>query len=395
MNPNIGGIEPSLIRTINARKRPDDIDLGLGEPTIPPDMTAFEAALRWTRANGSPYSPNGGFADLRAAIAGYLEIGGWAGAAGQPSADQVCVTVGSEEALYLAIKTVVNPAAHEVLIVEPCYLAYPKICVLEGIRHRLVALDASDGFRPDAAKVLDVLRPDTRLIIINTPSNPTGRVWPANELKALASGLERSGREDVYVLSDEVYRELYYGPGEPVSIAAHHPATLVAGSLSKSNAMTGLRLGWLGGPAEVIEGATKVHQFINTAASSFSQRVAIELLSDHSRLAAHREVYVAARARLIAAAEAARLDWIRPEGAFYALVRLPPGFAENSVGAAERILEEKRLVTVPGRAFGESAEGWLRISWVAPVELLEEGVGRLGEWIRGVSEDQPTSSLAD
>lgn len=393
MNPLISRIEPSLIRSINARKRSGDIDLGLGEPTLPPDLTAFEAALEWTRIHGSPYSPNAGFPELRAAIAAYVGAGGWA--AGPPAEQQVCVTVGSEEAIYLAIKTVVDPAVHEVLIVEPCYLAYPKICVLEGIRHRLMPLDARDGFRPSAAKVLAALKPETRLVVINTPSNPTGRIWPPEELTELASGLGQAGREDIYVLSDEVYRELYYGESAPRGLAAHYPRTLIAGSLSKSNAMTGLRLGWLAGPADVIERAVKVHQFVNTAASTFSQRVASELLADPSRLAGHRKIYLAVRERLMVAAQEQRLEWIPPEGAFYALARLPPNFARDSVGAAKRILEEKRVVTVPGRAFGESAEGWLRLSWVAPVDLLLEGIGRLGEWLHAESGSAAATELSN
>src|SRR5690606_12527579 len=131
--------------------------------------------------------------------------------------------------------------------------------------------------------VLEALRPETRLVVINSPGNPTGRVWPAEELEALARGLE--GREEpVFVLSDEVYRELHYGASPPRSIAEWHPHSLVAGSLSKSSALTGLRLGGLAGPPETVAAAVKLHQFVNTAADTFAQRVAIELLRDPARL---------------------------------------------------------------------------------------------------------------
>jgi aspartate aminotransferase len=377
MNPRIAEVAPSLIRYISARKRPDDIDLGLGEPTIPLAIEAFEVALEWTRRNGSPYSPNAGFPDLRAVIAAYLALDGWASS--DPGVANVCVTVGSEEALYLAIKTIVDPTRDEVLIVEPCYLAYPKICVLEGIRHRMVPLLAGQDFRPHAEAVLEALRPETRLVVLNTPSNPTGRIWPAEELAALAAGLDAK-RPDVYLIADEVYRELYSTDARPASVARFHGRTLVAGSLSKSNSLTGLRLGWLAGPAEVIGPATKVHQFINTAASTFAQRVAIELLSEPARLAANRPHYVAARERLLAAATRNGLDLIPPEGAFYAMIRLPAG-APASLEVAERLLDDRRVVTVPGQAFGESGEGFLRLSWVAPVDRLEEGVGRIAAWL--------------
>jgi aspartate/methionine/tyrosine aminotransferase len=385
LNPALARIPPSLIRTLSARKRADDVDLGLGEPTLRPDTAPFEAALAWVRENGCPYSPNAGFPELRAAIARYLGGSGPAPErAPRYGPDNVCVTVGSEEALYLAIKSVVDPRADEVLIVEPCYLAYPKLCMLEGIRHRMVALSPEDGFRPSAARVLAALRPDTRLVVVNSPGNPTGRIWPDAELRALAAGLGERDRP-VYLLADEVYRELFYTARPPASAADFHPYTLVAGSLSKSNALTGLRLGWLAGPAEVIAAATKVHQFVNTAADTFAQRVAIELLRDPASLAAHRPAYLARREVLLGEAAALGLELIPPEGAFYALLRLPPALAADSLGAAERLLDERRVVAVPGRAFGASGEGWLRISWVAAEDRLAEGLRRIAGFFRAAA----------
>src|SRR5690606_6744909 len=206
-----------------------------------------------------------------------------------------------------------DPARHEVLIVEPCYLAYPKICILEGIPHRMVALDGAEGYRPDATRVLDAVRAETRVIVINSPSNPTGRIWAADELRALRAGLERSGRgDDIYVLSDEVYRELYYGEEPPPSVASYCRTAVVAGSVSKSNALTGLRLGWLAGPAAVIDQAIKVHQFINTAASTFSQRVALEILTGNGSLGRHRELYRVARETLLDVASLAGIRCIPP-----------------------------------------------------------------------------------
>ncbi len=375
MNPRVGAIPTSLIRAVNALKRPGDIDLGMGEPTLRPDPRPFEAALAWVRENGCPYAPNAGFPELRELLATYLSLPGG-------GAEGICVTVGSEEALYLAIKTVVDPSRHEVLVVEPCYLAYPKICELEGIPNRAVALRPEEGFRPRAGPVLESLRPETRLVVINSPANPTGRVWPAEELQALAKGL--AGREEpVFVLSDEVYRELYYGPSPPRSIAEWHPHSLVAGSLSKSSALTGLRLGWLAGPPEVVRSAEKVHQFVNTAVDTFAQRVAVELLREPTRLGEQRPLYAAAREALLTVAVREGVELLPPEGAFYSMVRLPPSLAANSLVAAERLLEERRVVTIPGRAFGESAEGWLRLSWVAPREGLEEGMARIADFFGG------------
>ncbi|HEX2077126.1 MAG TPA: pyridoxal phosphate-dependent aminotransferase [Longimicrobium sp.] len=374
MNPVLAGIAPSIIRAINARKRPGDVDLGLGEPTLRPDPRPFEAAAAWVREHGCPYTANAGFARLREQIAAY------AGLPERGAAENAVVTVGSEEALYLGIKALLDPARDEALVVEPCYLAYPKLCALEGVRHRMVAMDAADGFRPSAARVLEALRPETRLVILNSPNNPTGRTWPEAELRALAEGLAARPGEPVWVLSDEVYRELYFTGTPPVSIGALWPHALVAGSLSKSNALTGLRLGWLVGDAEVIAAAIKAHQLVNTAASTFSQVVAMEVFRDPATLSAHRPHYTERRALLAGLMELHGLEWLPPEGAFYCMVRLPERWAADSLGAAEALLERHRVLATPGVAFGDSGEGWLRLSWVAEPDALRAGIERIAEF---------------
>jgi aspartate/methionine/tyrosine aminotransferase len=371
MNPVLDGIAPSIIRAINARKRPGDIDLGLGEPTLKPDPRPFDAATAWVREHGLPYTANAGLAELRARIAAY------AGRPGQDGAENAVLTVGSEEALYLALKAAIDPARDEVLIVEPCYLAYPKLCALEGIRHRMVALDPADDFRPSAARVLAALGPDTRMVVLNSPNNPTGRVWPEAELRALADGLAARPAPPVRVLSDEVYRELWFGDAPPVSVAALWPHALVAGSLSKSNALTGLRLGWLVGDAETIAAATKVHQLVNTAASTFSQVVAMEIFADRATLAAHRPHYAGRRALLEGLMREHGLRWAPIEGAFYVMVRLPAHLAGDSLAAAGALLERHRVLATPGVAFGDSGEGWMRLSWVAEPDALRTGIERI------------------
>jgi aspartate/methionine/tyrosine aminotransferase len=153
-----------------------------------------------------------------------------------------------------------------------------------------------------------------------------------------------------------------------------YPHTLVAGSLSKSCALTGLRLGWLIGPAEVITQAVTAHGLVNTAAGTIGQRAALAIFREPALLAAHRPIYAAKREVLLQAARRYGVEIVAPEGAFYAMVYSP------RERAAERLLEEHRVVTVPGHAFGSSAEGWLRISWVAPDAALREGLRRIGEF---------------
>lgn len=370
MNPLLSDIAPSIIRELNGRKRPDSIDLGLGEPTLRPDLAPFEAATRWVAEHGCPYSPNPGFMELRGAIARHYAYPGL----DQPSS--VCVTVGSQEALFVALKGLVDPGRDEVLIVGPSYPLYPKLCQMEGIAYREVMLDPYQGFRPDAARVITALGERTRVIVMASPSNPTGRVWPREELELLAQAL--SERESpIYVLSDEVYRELYYGE-PPASMAEVYPRTIVVNSLSKSNSLTGLRLGWLMAPAEVMGGILKAHQFAVSCASTYSQRVALEVFQG-GRLGQHREAYAAQREHLLEGLDREGLGAVLPEGGFYAMIRLKGSWSGDSVKAAFALLERKNVVAVPGAAFG--AEGWLRISWVAPPEALSQGLGRIREFL--------------
>ncbi len=356
MNPRLTTLEPSLIRELNARKRPGDLDLGLGEPVLPPDPAALDAGLRWMAENGCRYSPNLGFPEVRAAVGTYLE---------RP-ADEVCLTNGSQQALHLAMVTALDPERDEVLVIEPGYPAYAKIAQMLGLAVRTVGLDPERHFAPRADRVLGALRPQTRLVVLASPNNPSARIWPAAELEKLCAGLD-----DRWLVFDEVYRELYYTP-EPPPRPVHARALLVGG-LSKCASLTGLRIGWLGAPAELMPLVLRAHQLITTAASTYAQRVALEILT-HGHAGDQRRIYRQRLGNLLEALRASALEFVEPEGAFYCLVRV----GRPSLPAALELLEAKRVVTVPGVAFG--AEGWLRLSWAGPPEEVREGVARLTEW---------------
>lgn len=358
MNPRLANVEPSLIREVNARKKPGDIDLGLGEPILRPDMQPLERALAWLTENGCPYTANAGDPALRKAVAAALQV----------DTSRIIITHGSQEAVYLAIRAAVDAAHDEVLVVEPAYPAYARICEAEGIAVRRAPLSADDGFAPRARPVLEALTERTRLVVLSSPCNPTGRVWPREELAALAAGLPDSCR----VLSDEVYRELWYDT-PPVSMAALRDNTIVAGGLSKSHALTGLRVGWLICPPDLVGGALRAHQLIATAACTFSQRTALELLA--AGLPSHRPVYAARLPALQAALAENGLRAVMPDGAFYCLVRIPDG--QPSLPTALHLIDAHHVVTVPGVAFGASCEGWLRISWVSDPATVAEGLRRL------------------
>jgi aspartate/methionine/tyrosine aminotransferase len=377
MNPILAEIPPSLIRALNAKKRAGDIDLGLGEPTIKPSMAPFERALGWVAEHGCPYTANAGLTALREAIARHYAY------PGLDLAENVCVTVGSQEALYLAVKALLAPGKDEVLIVEPGYPAYAKICQMEGVASRSVCLSPETGFAPDAAAVLAALSPATRLVLLASPANPTGRVWPRAELAKLAEGLLARGGDPIYVLVDEVYRELVFTDEPYTSLAELYPHTLIANSLSKSNALTGLRVGWLMAPAQAMPAIIKVHQFVNTAASTYSQQVALAVFETPGTLGEHRAHYAAKLELLTRELERNGLAYVRPEGAFYCMVKLPASLAADSLEAALRVLEEAHVVTIPGAAFG--AEGYVRLSWVAEDAALVEGLQRLSRFLAGAT----------
>lgn len=373
MNPRFAAVEPSLIREVNARKQLGDIDLGLGEPVLRPDVSPMRQAMSWVETFGCPYTANAGFSDLRRAIARYLNL----------RQENILVTHGSQEAVYLAIRTAVNPARHEVLIVEPAYPAYVKICQAEDVSFRIAPLSADDGFAPRAEAVLERMTEKTRLVVLSSPCNPTARIWPRAELEKLAAGLSPS----CFVLSDEVYRDLYYTDAPPTSMASLHARTIVAGGLSKSHALTGLRIGWMACPAELIDSATRAHQLIATAASTLAQRVALEVLTDGQ--VPHRAVYVERRFQLIDALRQHAFDFVAPQGAFYCLVRIPDAVrcaAQDesvSLWTSLKLIEERHVVTVPGIAFGASCEGWLRLSWVAEPMVVADGLSRVAAFFAG------------
>jgi aspartate/methionine/tyrosine aminotransferase len=366
VNPRLDAIPGSLIREMHARKKPGDIDLGLGEPLLPPDAGILEEAVRWVAEQGCRYGPNAGLPAPREAVATYL---------GAASPDRIVLTGGSQEAIFLAIKTLCDPACHEVLVVEPAYPLYRKIAQLEGIPARSVAMPPETGFAFDAEAILAAVRPATRLVVLCSPCNPTGRIASAGVLEALARGLEERA-DPPYVLMDEAYRELYYTLQAPPCMHDRYARTLCAGSLSKSNALTGLRLGWLLSPPEVAMRAVKVHQFLLTSTNVIGQRVA-QLLLERRMLGAHRPHYAARKGAFEAALGLNGLSSVAPEGAFYAMVRLDGPWSRDSLGAARHLADDHRLIAIPGVAFGEGAEGYLRCSFVAEAGDLAEGARRL------------------
>ena len=370
MNPKVSAIEPSIIRAIAAKKKPGAIDLGLGEPTLLPQQRFIDAAARWASEFGLKYTVNAGDPGLRERIAAHYAYPGMA------NASNVCVTTGSQEAVYVAIKTLLDPAGDELLIVDPAFPAYAKMAQLEGIASRRVHLRAADDFRYDVDAILDAVDRATRVLVIASPANPTGRVLRDADARKLAAGLLARGGPPVWVLQDEIYRELTY-VDDPGYVANYYPYTVVANSLSKSNALTGLRIGWLIAPDAAIGPLTQAHAWVTSTASAFGQRVGFEIFGEAGAIAEQSAWYRAQHARVGAALDASGLRYVPVDGAFYACVKLPRG--TDSLAAALELVEHRGVVAIPGRIFGDSLEGWLRLSWVAPIDEFAEGLARIAQ----------------
>lgn len=370
MNPRVLGIPGSLIRQVAAQRRPTSIDLGLGEPTLAPNLEHFDFAMRAVAEHGVKYTVNAGDPRLREAIAAHYKYPGMEGA------ESVCVTVGSQEAMYATLLTLLDPASDELLVVEPAFPSYVKMAALHGVACRTVAMREDDDFAFDAERILAGVTAKTRAIVICSPCNPTGRVMHEDQAERLVRGLERLG-QNVWLIHDEIYREQTFVP-DAAELANRYAQTIVTNSLSKSNALTGLRLGWILGPARFVEHAVKAHAWVTSCADTFAQAVALHVFSVPGGLREHAAWYERHHRVLLDALERSGLRYVAPEGSFYACVRLPDGV--RSLDAANELIAEHDVLAIPGIAFGPELEGWLRLSWVAPAERVAEGIARIARY---------------
>jgi len=368
MNPRVLEIEGSLIRKIAAHRRPSSIDLGIGEPTLRPNPEHFANAMRYIAEHGIKYSQNAGDPALREAIARYYDY------PGMHEASNVCVTTGSQEAMYVTIKTLFDPARDELLVVEPTFPSYMKMARLEGVAVRGVLMDEAEDFAIDAERIVAAIGPQTRAVVICSPNNPTGRVLHADQADILVRALEKREGDPIWLIHDEIYREQTFIDDEAY-LAERYPHTIATNSLSKSNALTGLRLGWLIGPAVFIEQAIKTHAWLTSCTDTFAQQVALSVFTELGGVNEHVSWYRGQWAGVVEALEHSGLRYIRPEGAFYACVRLPEGL--RSYDAAMKLIEHEDVLAIPGIAFGEAFDNWLRCSWVGPLDNVRLALGRI------------------
>ena len=366
------GIQKSMIRQVFDRARPGSINLGLGEPDLPtPDVVRREAARVVTEEQNG-YTTHAGLPLLRERVVSeYPQL--------SLTPEQVVITAGSQEALYLALLTLVDEG-DEVLIPDPGFVAYPTIVKMAGGVPKFYRLPASNGFAFDADDFRRALTPRTKVVVCISPSNPTGRVLSRAELRAMAEALAGSG---AYVVSDEIYRELYFTKERPSSVTEFRPErALVIGGLSKSMSMTGWRLGWLCGDADVVRSALVLHGYTTTCASTVSQKAGLAAWTAEAAEArrAARRTFRERRDHLLGLlSNELGLRAVEPEGAFYVMVDVSAH--GDSMTVAERLLEGG-VITVPGAAFGTEGEGYLRVSFCADLPILSEGVKRMKAALR-------------
>jgi aspartate aminotransferase len=369
------GIEKSMIRKISDRAKPGSISLGLGEPDLPTPEVIRREAVRVISEEQSGYTLQAGILALRERIASdypHLNL----------STEQVVVTAGSQEALYLILMTLIEPG-DEVLMPNPGFIAYPMITRMAGGRAMWYGLPAKDDFGFDLDDFKRQLSPRTKVVICISPSNPTGRALTKDDLHGMAEAVAASG-SDAFIISDEIYRELYYTPERPASISEFYPRTIVVSGLSKSMRMTGWRIGWLAGEEAVMRAAVVLHGYVVTCASSISQKAALAAWTDEAAVAREemRAIFHRRRDHLLGLLRnELALSCVTPEGAFYVMVDV------SRYGDGLRVAEaglEQGVVTIPASAFGSEGEGFLRISYCADEAKLSEGVGRLGAALKSL-----------
>jgi aspartate aminotransferase len=365
-------IERSPIRQITDRAKPGDISFGLGEPDLPTPEVIRREAVRVIREERNGYTLQAGLPALRQLILQeYSDL--------NPTVDQVMVTAGSQEAMYLALMTLVE-AGDEVLISNPGFVAYPTITRMVGGQPKYYQLPAATDFGFDLDDFKRGLSSKTKVVVCTSPSNPTGRTLSREELRAMAQAVEESG-SGAFIISDEIYRDLYYTDERPASISEFYPRTVIVSGLSKSMSMTGWRLGWIFGDEAVIRAAHLLHGYVTTCASTISQKAALVAWSDEARGARrkHRETFQRRRDHLLKLLRECGLRCITPDGAFYTMVDIA-GYG-SSIEVAE-ILLEGGVVTIPGNAFGSEGEGFLRVSFCADLPVLTEGVERMSSALK-------------
>ena len=356
------------------------ISLGIGEPDFVTPWHIREAAIYSLEKGKTGYTSNLGTPRLRRAIAKYVEQHF---AVEYNPHDEIIVTVGVSEAIDLALRSLLNQG-DEVLYHEPCYVSYSPSIQLAGGIPVAVATRAKDEFSLKASDLEKAVTSKTRVLMLNFPTNPTGAVMPLEELKKIASF---AVKHDLVVLTDEIYSELTYDELPHHSIAAlpgMKERTLFLHGFSKAFAMTGWRIGYACGPADIIEAMMKIHQYSMLCASTMSQEAACEALERGQRsMERMKEEYRLRRNYIVSSLNEAGIPCHLPKGAFYVFPDIR-GTGLSSKDFSLQLLDAKKVAVVPGTAFGPSGEGYVRCSYAAGMDQIKLACERITEFVRDI-----------
>ena len=378
-------IKPSGIRKFFdiVSEMKDAISLGVGEPDFDTPWHIRDEGIYSLEKGRTFYTSNAGLKELKIEICNYLKR---KQGITYDYNHEVLVTVGGSEAIDIAMRAMINPG-EEVLIPQPSYVSYEPCAILADAKPVIINLKAENEFRLTAQELRDTITDKTKLLVLPFPNNPTGAIMERKDLEEIAEVIIE---KDIYVLSDEIYSELTY-KGEHVSIASlpgMQERTILINGFSKAYAMTGWRLGYACGPREIIGQMTKIHQFAIMCAPTTSQYAAVEALKNGDEdVKEMRTAYNQRRRFLMNAFKEMGLECFEPYGAFYVFPCIKE-FGMTSDEFATRFLEEEKVAVVPGTAFGDSGEGFLRISYAYSLENLKAAIGRLERFVNKLRAEQ-------
>ena len=379
LNQTLRVLKPSGIRRFFdiANEMEDVISLSIGEPDFSTPWHIRQEGIHTLEAGKTWYSPNAGLMKLREAIAAYVQRHS---GVTYSSKDEILVTVGGSEAIDLGFRALLNPG-DEVLIPEPCFVCYEPLSRMAGGVAVPIVTRAEDGFRLTAAALRAAITPRTKMLVLPFPNNPTGGVMRREHLEEIAEVLRGT---EIMVLSDEIYGELTYGEREHVSITSlpdMQDRTLLVGGFSKAFAMTGWRLGYVCGPQPLMAAIVKLHQYALMCAPTTAQYAAIEAMEHGDEdVTVMRAEYDLRRRFIVDEHNRMGLTCFEPEGAFYVFpsIRITGMTSEDF---CQKLLMEKHVAVVPGTAFGESGEGFVRISYCYSLKHITEAMERLRAFI--------------
>lgn len=380
INPTVAEIKPSGIRKFFdiAATMDGVISLGVGEPDFRTPWQIRKAGINSLEKGKTKYTSNWGIAQLRSAVSDYVKR---KYSLDYKPDEEILITVGGSEAIDASIRAVVSPG-DEVIIPQPSYVCYEPITRLAGGVPIIIETKAEDGFKVTKKQLEDALSPRTKLLILPYPCNPTGAIMEKEDLEELAQVLKNT---NVLVLSDEIYAELTFGGKRhvsPASIDGMWERTVTVNGFSKAFSMTGWRLGFACGPREIMDQITKIHQYAIMCAPTTSQYAAIEALKNcDGEVERMVHEYDMRRRMMVAGFNEIGLTCREPKGAFYTFPSVQStGLSSDEF--CERLLYSKKVAVVPGTAFGDSGEGFIRASYCYSVEHIKEAISRIGEFLK-------------